>query len=136
MYNFLTKAEEYVADNTVSNYIYTTRLWNYLRRNWHGTDLCNFDIERGDLVIGVDRTCVKDDGDIVANKVCNYQFCKHTVEYRYNGEIQKEILPRNIILRMCRQTGFYLDEHFSVAQQVKKRLLDVKSKSVVGVKVI
>lgn len=120
MYNALVAIDDTIFDNRLVNYIYSTRFWNYFRRNWHGTDLCDLDIKRGDLVIAVSGECVKDEGDLTANQTCNYQFCKHEIEYRYNGEIQKELLPRNIILKMCSQTGFDLDDHFSIAEKIKK----------------
>ena len=102
-----------ITNNRISNYIYTTRLWNKIRRGWWGTDMCDFSVERGDIVIGVERDCIKEEGEII---------CKHMVEYKYNGIIQKELLPKNVILKMCRQTGFYLDQHFSVVERLKRRI--------------
>lgn len=103
----------FIVDNPVSNYVYTTRLWNYLRRNDYGTDLCDFDIERGDVVISVGKECKLEEGDII---------CQHLVEYKYNGLIQSEWLQKHVILKMCKQTGYYLDGHFSRSEYLKEQL--------------
>lgn len=99
----LSTAGNYLSGTRAAKWMFSTSLWNSLRKKVSET-------EHVDEILCVSDQCVYDiDTDC---------FCKHTVKYRYNGIVQEEQFDAQKILRLCKDAGYPLSSHFSMAELV------------------
>ena len=96
--NVVGNTTEYINNTRVMKNIYSSVLWNTIRRKISETT-------NVDAIISIDPECVTETQGFV---------CKHKVTYQLNDNIQEEYFDNHKIMRLCKETGYPLDKHFSV----------------------
>jgi hypothetical protein len=107
----LEKNETYTHIYTYTvtmNYIYGSRLWNFIRRSVYRTPSV-------DAIIEIDEDCFRKEDSV---------FCFHNVKYMYNGLEQEEELSSQQILYLAKDLGYRLSSHFSTNQYMKELIAE------------
>jgi hypothetical protein len=89
-------------------YIYNSRLWNFIRRSVYGTSSV-------DSIVEIDDRCSQKEDSV---------FCFHKVKYMYNGLEQEEELSSQQILHLAKDLGYRLSSHFSTNQYMKELIAE------------